>query len=247
MSRAQTELRGYEIRINLERGPIMRERPLEVPCHAQQFAVGILRIRLFGQHGNVAIHGRECLVKLAIAGLDVSQIVQRGREILVNGQRLLKEALRLVVAVLSHQPVAREIEQMLVVGIHLQHVVHGRNAAQEVAFLHLGDPCNHQLLAGHQLGRDGLGLGASRADFVRIAAVKGDPRPRDREIGVFLHRRAPLFVAPLEIEVLVILHALFIELASLGGTGCNWQVRGLALLDMVGINRDRRGQTQTEG
>ena len=183
--------------------------------------------------------------KLPVAGLDVSQIVQRGGKILIDGESLLKEALRLVVAVFSHQPIAREVKQVLVVGIHLEHVVHGRDAAEKIAFLHFGDPGNHELLAGRHLGREFPGLGASRAHFLRIAAVEGDPGPCNGKIGIFLHSRAPLFVAPLQIKILVVDHALFIELARLGGAGRDRQIGGLALLDVVGIQG--RGQTQAEG
>ena len=149
---AEPELRSHEVRIDLERGAIVLQRALEVSRHAQQFTVRILRIRLLGQQRDVAIHRRKRLVELAVASLDVSQIVQRRGKILVDRQRLLQQALRLIVAVLSHQPVAREIEQVLVLGIHLQHVVHGRDAAEEVAVLHLGNPGDHQLLARSRLG-----------------------------------------------------------------------------------------------
>ena len=118
---------------------------------------------------------------------------------------------------------------MLVAGIHLQHVVHGGNAAEEVAFLHLRDPGNHQLLAGSELGSERFGLLASRADFLRIAAVESDPGPGDGEIRIFFHGCAPVVVAALKIEILVVVHALLIKLARLGGRGRDRQRRGLSL------------------
>ena len=117
---------------------------------------------------------------------------------------------------------------MLVVGIHLEHVVHGGDAAEEVAFLHLDDPGDHQLFAGSGLGRQFLGLGARRADFLRIAAVKRDPGPGDGEIGIFFDGCAPVFVAALEIEILVVFHAFDVEFAGFGGRGRDRQRGGLA-------------------
>ena len=129
----------------------MLQRSLKVSRHAQQFAVRVVRIRFRGQKSDIAIHGRKGLGKFAVAGVHVSQIVQRGWKILVDGQRFLEQSLRLIVAVFRHQPVGREIKQVLVLGIHLEQVIHGGDAADEIAFLHLDDPSDHQLLAGSQL------------------------------------------------------------------------------------------------
>ncbi len=238
---AETELRGYEVGINLERGAIVRERAFEVPCHAQQFSVGILRIGLFGKHDDVAVHGREGLGELPVAGLDVGKIVQRGGKVLVDGERLLHHALRLIVAIFAHQPVAREIEQVLVAGIHLEHVVHGGDAAEEVAFLHFGNPGNHQLLARRKLGREFLGFGASLTHFLGSAAVEGYPCPGDGEVGIFFDSRAPFLVAALKIKILVVGHSLFVKLTSFGGRGGYWQRGGFTLFDVVRIKR--RGET----
>src|SRR5262249_32066259 len=40
-----------------------------------------------------------------------------------------------------------------------------------------------------------------------------------RDAGILLHRCAPVLIAPLQVKVLVVLHAFFIELASLGRCG----------------------------
>ena len=67
----------------------MRERAFEIPGHAQQFAVRVLRIGLFGEQHDVTVHRGERLGEVAVAGFDVSKIVERGGKILVDGQRLL--------------------------------------------------------------------------------------------------------------------------------------------------------------
>ena len=108
---AETELRGHEVGIKLERGAIVQERALEVARHAEQFSVGILRVGLFGKQRDVTVHRGEGLGELPVARVDISEIVERRGIVLVDGESLLKEALRLVVAVFSHQPVAREIKQ----------------------------------------------------------------------------------------------------------------------------------------
>ena len=214
---AESELRGHESGIDSESRAIVSERALEVPGHAQQFSVRILRIGFLWQHRDVAVHRRECLRKLAVAGLDISQIVQCGGKILIDGEGLLKEALRLIVAVLSHQPIACEVEQVLVVGIHLEHVVHSGDAAEEITVLHFGNPGNHQLLTGRRLGRERFGFGASIAHFLGIAAVKGDPSPGKGEAGIFLDRGAPVFIATLEVKILVVGNAFFKKLPGLRG------------------------------
>ena len=149
----------------------------------------------------------------------------------------------MIVAVLSHEPVAGEIVQMLVAGIHGEHVVHRRNATEEVSFLDFYNPGNHQLFAGSGLGSKIFGLGASSADFLRIAAVERDPGPSDSEIGIFFHRGAPIVVAAFEIEILVIFHALDVELAGFGGRSCDRQRGGLARLRAT---REQRHGEQSE-
>ncbi len=218
----EAELRGDEIGIHLQGSLKVGERFFETSCHAQQFPVGILRIGLLRKQDDVAIHGREGLGKLPVAGIDVGKVVKRRGIILVDGEGLLKEALRLVVPVFSHQPIAREIEQVLVAGIHLKHIVHGSDATEELAFLHFGNPGNHQLFAGRELRREFLGFGASRTDFLGIAAIEGDPSPGDGEVGIFFDGGAPIFIAALQIKILVILHSLPVKLAGFGGRGCNW-------------------------
>ena len=103
---------------------------------------------------------------------------------------------------------------MFVAGIHLQHVVHGGNAADEVAFLHLGDPGNHQLFPWSCFGSEFPRLLAGGADLFRITAVERDPSPSDSQCRIFFYCCAPVFVAALQIEILVILHAFEEELAS---------------------------------
>ena len=69
---------------------------------------------------------------------------------------------------------------------------------------------------GVSLGREFLGLGASGGDFFGIAAVEGDPGPSDGEIRIFFHGCAPIVVAALEVEILVVLHSLPVKLTRLG-------------------------------
>ena len=92
----ETELRADKIRIDLERGAIMRERSLKVPRHAQKLAIRILRVGFVGEQCNIAIHSRKGLGKFSFVGIDICQIVQCGRKILVDGERLFEQALRLV-------------------------------------------------------------------------------------------------------------------------------------------------------
>ena len=161
------------------------------------------------------------------------------------GQRFLHETLGLIVAILTHQPVAGEVEQMLVLGIHFQHVVHGGNAADEVAFLHFHDPSDHQLFSpGVTLGARALAFSRAAPDFLGIAAIEGDPCPGHGEIGICLYGGAPVVVAALQIKILVILHALLVKRASLrrrGGDG-HGRRRRLASRDGHKVARQSRRQ-----
>ena len=217
VSVTQAELRGYEVRINLEGRAIVCQGAFKIPRHAQQFSVRILRIGFFREQGHVTIHDGKRIDKLPVAGLHIRKIVERGRKVFVDGEGLFKKALRLIVAVFAHQPVAREIEQVLVVRIHLQHVVHGGNTAEEVAFLNLSNPGNHQLLARRKLARKGFGFGARHAHFLGIAAVEGNPCPGHRKIGIFFDGRAPFLVAAVQIKVFVVGHSLLVELPRFSG------------------------------
>ena len=178
---------------------------------------------------------------MPVASVYVREIVERRRVVLIDGEGLLEKTLRLIVAVFSHQPVTGQIEQTLVAGKHLKHVVHGGNSAQEVAFLDFGNPGNHQLFARRQLGREFLCLCACRAYFLGIGAVKRDPSPGEREAGIFFHRGAPVLIAALQIKILVVGHSLFVKLAGCGRRGCDGQSSGFALLDVMRIQR--RGET----
>jgi hypothetical protein len=99
------------------------------------------------------------------------------------------------------------------------------------------------LLAGRELGRKRLSLGASIADFLGIAAVKGDPGPGDSEIGIFFYRFAPVLIAAFQIEILVVGNAFFIQITRLGRRGGHGKRIGFTL-DVVRIQR--RGETQSE-
>src|SRR5713226_8566358 len=135
---------------------------------------------------------------------------------------------------------------MLVLGIHLQQIVHRRNATDKVAFLHLRDPSHHQLLPGSQLGSQFFGLGASRANLLRIAAVESNPGPCDRQVWILLNRGPPLLVATLQIQVLVVRHPLFVEFASLGRRSRDRHGRGIGFRHMVCMNRNNTTQTKNE-
>ena len=106
-----SDLRRRKFRVDLQRHAIVDQRFVEVPGHAQQFAVGIVRIRLLGQHGHVAIHHRERFRKLPVARIDISRIIDRRGIVLVDRQRAIQKLQSLIVPVLSHQPVTSEIEQ----------------------------------------------------------------------------------------------------------------------------------------
>ena len=94
------------------------------------------------------------------------------------------------------------------------------------------------------MGASALALARAALTSCGIAAVEGDPGPGDGEIGIFLHGRAPVVVAALEIEILVVGHSLFVELAGFGGRSRDRQRGGFTLLDVV--RKQRRGETETE-
>ena len=195
-----------------------------------------MRIGLLGKDHDITVHGREGFRKLAGARVHVGRIVERGGIILVESKRALEELERLLVAVLSHQPIAREINQVLILREHGQHVIHGRDAGDVVAFLHVRDPLDHQLFAGRDLREKRFGLRACRTDFSRIPAVEGDPCPGYSDTGIFLHGRAPVLVAALEVQVLVVFHALLVKLATLcGGSGDGHQADGWLGLGRLGL------------
>ena len=203
-----------------------------------------MRIWLFREQDDIAIHGRKGLGKFPIASLNVGKIIEGGGKVLIDGEGFLKEALRLIVAVFSHQPIAREVEQVLVARIHLKHVIHGGDSAQEVAFFHLGNPGNHQLLASRCFRREFLGFGAGLTHFLGIAAVEGDPSPGDGEVGIFFDSRAPFLVAALQIKILVVGHSLFVKLTGFGRGGRYRQRGGFRFLQVMRVQR--RSQTQSK-
>ena len=152
VSVAEAKLGAYKIGVHLQRRLVVLERAVELPCHALELAVRVLRIGFIREQDEIAIHRGKRLIELTVARFHVGQIIDCGRKVLVNGQRLEHKVFGLIVSVFSHEPVAREIEQMLVAGIHFEHVVHGADPANEVALLYLGDPGDHQLLAWRGLG-----------------------------------------------------------------------------------------------
>ena len=88
-----------------------------------------------------------------------------------------------------------------------------------------------------------LGLGASRAYLLRIAAIKGDPGPSDAQVRIFLDGGAPIVVAAFEVQVLVVGDALKIEIAGSGRRGGDRKRAGLTF-DVM--REKRRAQTQNK-
>ena len=137
---AQAKLRVVEIRIDFQRRPVVLEGGVEVAGHAQDFGVRILRIGQVGKRRDVALHGFEGLGILAALRIAVAQVVQGRGIILVDGQRALQRLLRLLVAVLPHHPVSRQVGQPLVFGKHFQQIVHAGDGGDEIIFLGPGNP-----------------------------------------------------------------------------------------------------------
>ena len=116
----------------------------------------------------------------------------------------------------------------------------------KVTFLHLGNPGNHQLLSRGQLGREGLGFFAGSAHFFGIAAVEGNPGPGHGQVWIGLHRGAPVVIAALQVEIFVILHALFVERACLDRRGRYRHRSRSSRLDVVGISVDGRDKAHAK-
>ena len=200
----QAELRVVEIGIDFQRRLVVLDGGVEVARHAQDFGIRILRIGQVGKRRHIALHGFEGLGILAALRIAIAQIVQGRRIILVDGQRPLQRLLRLLVAVLPHHPVSRQVGQALVFGKHFQQVVHAGNGGDEIIFLCPGNPLDQQAFSGRGFGGQQLGLFPRRVGFRGIVAVVGDKNIGHREVGISLDRRPPADVGPLQIEVLVV-------------------------------------------
>ena len=96
----QPKLRRNESRINFQGCAVMLERRVEIARHAQDLSIGVLWVRFAGKDSDIALHGGERLVELAVSGIAVSQIIQRRGIVLVDRQRALEYLLCLLVAVL---------------------------------------------------------------------------------------------------------------------------------------------------
>ena len=99
------------------------------------------------QQGRIIIHVFQGFAKFVGARMEVRHVVQCGSVVRVNVERLMKQVVRLLVALPAHQPVGRQIVHVLVAREHRNHVIHGCDPGQVVPFLHVGNPLDHQSLA----------------------------------------------------------------------------------------------------
>ena len=103
----------------------MREGSFEVAQHAKNFAIGVERVRLAGQRGDVALHVRRCKLRVPGIGVAIGDVVEGGRVVRIVFQRALKNRCTTIeFLIVRAHPSAGHCDETVVAGIALEEIVH---------------------------------------------------------------------------------------------------------------------------
>ncbi len=94
------------------------------------------------------------------------------------------------------------------------------------------------------MGASALALARASLTSCGLPLLKAIQAQATASVGIFFHGRAPIFVAALEIEILVVGHTLIPQLAGFGGRSRHRHRGRLSLFDMV--RKQRRGEAETD-
>src|SRR5260221_12680944 len=172
-------MRGNVGGINFQSGGIVLEGALVVAGEAQDFTERVLRVRGVRQHFGVTLKQSDGLLGFGCAGLDVcvAEEVERRRKIRIEAAHGLEDLAGAVVVLLGVQPIREEVEDVLVVGIAFQKIVHGADGGKQVAIANAGHPADEEPLVG----------GGAREKSFRASESGGNrnaPKGNGRERGV---------------------------------------------------------------